>query len=62
MDIYKYAEETGYEADYYDMHTGYIYGVAEYNRARRFGLPVMPIKVYDQNGNLIGTARRNPKE
>ena len=58
MDIYKYAEETNYEADYYDMHTGYIYGVAEYNRARRLGLQPLPIKVYDQNGFLIGTAKR----
>lgn len=50
MDIFKYAEETlNWSADYYDMHTGYIYGVVEgetlYNK--------QSIPVY-QNGQLIG--------
>lgn len=55
FDIYKYTEE--FDADYYDMHTGYIYLVQEYNRARKFGLPVHGIRIID-NGQVIGYARK----
>lgn len=50
MDIFKYAEETlMWSADYYDMHTGYVYGVVDgknlYDKKK--------IPVY-QDGKLIG--------
>ena len=38
MDIFKYAKE--YNADYYEMSTGNTYHVQEYNRAKKFGLPL----------------------
>ena len=56
MDIYEYAKE--YNADYYDLHTGYRYAIQEYNRAIKLGLPTEGIKVYDQNNNLIGVAQK----
>lgn len=59
MDIYEQAEKM--DADYYDFHTGYIYGIQEYNRAKKFGLPTPGIKVYD-NGVCIGIARRNSEK
>ena len=55
MDIYKYASK--FDADYYDPHTGYIYHVQEYNRAIRFGLPTIGIRV-SENGVTIGYARK----
>jgi len=55
MDIFKYAQE--YDADYMDMHTGYIYHVQEYNRAKKFGLPTIGIRVSDDEGNNIGYVR-----
>ena len=56
MDIYAYAKQ--FNADYYDMYTGYTYGIQEYNRALRLGLPTEGIKVYDSNGQLIGIATK----
>ena len=56
FDIYKYAEE--YDADYYDMRTGYTYLVQEYNRARKFGLPTYGIRVVE-SGRVIGYARKS---
>ena len=58
MDIYKYAEEIDYAADYYDYHTGFIYGIQAYGRALKFGLPTPGIGVYE-NGVLIGYAHKN---
>ena len=56
FDIYAYAEENPY-ADYLDMHTGYIYHIAAYMRAKRFGLPTPGIAV-SENGKIIGYARK----
>lgn len=57
MDIYKYAEEIDYMADYYDFHTGLIYGIQDYGRALKFGLPTPGIAVYE-DGKLIGYASK----
>ena len=56
MDIYEQAKIMN--ADYYDFNTGYIYGIQEYNRAIKLGLPTEGIKIYDSNGNLIGIAKK----
>lgn len=56
-DIYELAETYG-EADYYDIHTGYTYGIAAYNRAKRFGLPTPGILVYSESGECLGVARK----
>lgn len=56
FDIYAYAEENPL-ADYMDMHTGYIYHIADYMRAKRFGLPTPGIAV-SENGKIIGYAQK----
>ena len=53
MDIYEYAKE--FNADYIDKH-GNIYKVQDYNYAIKNGLPTEGIKVFDNEGNFIGTA------
>lgn len=58
MDIYAYAKEINYSADYYDFHTGLIYGITEYGRCLKFGLPTKGIPVYE-NGTLISYARES---
>lgn len=51
LDIYDLADDPLYEnADYYDIHTGNRYLLAQYNRARRFGLPVDGIHVIMADG------------
>lgn len=51
LDIYDLANDPLYEnADYYDIHTGNTYLLAQYNRARRFGLPVDGIHVIMADG------------
>ena len=55
MDIFEFASRNN--ADYMDHHTGYIYCVIEYNRAKKFGLPTEGIRVKDHNGKLIGLVR-----
>ena len=51
LDIYDLADDPLYEnADYYDIHTGNTYLLAQYNRARRFGLPVDGIHVIMSDG------------
>ena len=51
LDIYDLADDPLYEnADYYDIHTGNTYLLAQYNRARRFGLPVDGIHVIMADG------------
>ncbi len=53
MDIFKYAESIHFAADYYDMHTGYIYKCTEYTE----DMPGIP--VYDSMTNeFIGYAKR----
>ena len=61
MDIFEYAKE--YDADYYEMQTGNIYHVQEYNRAKRLGLPtpVDGIRV-SRDGETIGVVREHKKE
>ncbi len=69
MDIYNYAESIDYMADYYDMHTGYIYGIQEYGRAKKFGLPTPAeiqfgsdgIIVYE-NSRPIGIAKKKVED
>ena len=56
FDIYAYAEENPL-ADYMDMHTGYIYHIADYMRAKRFGLPTPGI-AESENGKIIGYAQK----
>ena len=59
MDIFELAKTYG-EADYFDMNTGNIYLIAEYNRAKRFGLPNVfgGIRVADSvTGKIIGVVR-----
>ena len=57
MDIYAYAESINWGADYYDMHTGLIYGIQEVGRAKKlFGID-LPIPVYE-NGVKIGYVER----
>lgn len=55
MDIYEQAKRMN--ADYYDMHTGYIYHIMEYNRAVQFGLPTPGIRV-SCDGVTIGFAKK----
>lgn len=53
IDIFEYARE--YNADYYDITSGKIYHVQEYNEAKKNGLPlpVPGIKV-TQDGVYAG--------
>ena len=53
MDIYKYAEEIGYGADYYEMETGRIYKIQDYGKEKEIN-PNARIAVTDTQGNLIG--------
>lgn len=55
MDIWAYARRIDFEADYYDPHTGYIYHLQEYGKARKLGLPAPydGIRV-SENGVTIG--------
>ena len=52
--IYKRASEM--DADYYEMSTGRIYHIQEYNRAKKFGLPSQGIRV-SVDGHTIGYAQ-----
>lgn len=61
MDMYEYAESINWGADYYDPHTGYIYGIQEAGRARKFFGMEMPIPVYD-NGVRIGFVEKIAEE
>ena len=52
LDIYELAKDPIYQnADYYDMHSGNVYHTAQYNRAKRFGLPVPGIYVTLADGS-----------
>ena len=61
MDIYAYAESINWNADYYDMYSGLIYGIQEAGRARKFFGIEMEIPVYE-NGVKIGYAKRSGEE
>ena len=56
MDIFNQAAACP-NADYYDIWTGNTYHIAEYTRAKRFGLPNLGIRVTDQFGNELGYVR-----
>ena len=57
MDIYAYAEEIGYMADYYDFHTGLIYKIQEYGAVKND--PDSKIRVVDaMTGQTVGFARK----
>lgn len=51
MDIYEFAEDLNYGADYYDTHTGYIYKCTEYTE----DMPGIPVY---KDGTFIGYAKR----
>lgn len=57
MDIYEYARNINYNADYYEQSTGYIYHIQEYGRALMFEFPTPGIRV-SENGVTIGYARK----
>ena len=61
MDIYAYAESINWNADYYDWHTGYTYGIQEVGRLKKFFGIDAQIPVYD-NGELIGYAKKSGEE
>lgn len=59
MDIYKYAESINYLADYYDYHSGLIYGIKEYKDK---GLDKIPIYDPSLGNRIIGYATKNLEE
>lgn len=50
-DIFEIAKTYG-EADYYDMCTGRTYLIAEWARAKRFGLPTIGIRIMEPDGSI----------
>ena len=59
MDIYKYAEEINYLADYYDCHSGLIYGIKEYKDK---GLERIPVYDPSLNNRIIGYAKKKGED
>ena len=57
MDIYSYAKNINYNADYYDTHTGRIYKIQDYGLALKRGLPTKGIAIYE-DGKLLGYAKK----
>jgi hypothetical protein len=57
MDIYKYAEEINYGADYYDWATGRLYHIQDYGIALERGLNPKGIAV-TIDGEFIGIAEK----
>ena len=55
MEIYSYAKQINYNADYMDPYTGRIYHIQEYGRAIKLGLPTPGIRV-SEDGETIGYA------
>ena len=59
MDIYEYAKNINYNADYYDPHSGYIYKIQEYKRRLDEGIVDAKIRVVDSySGDTLGYARK----
>lgn len=56
MDIYEYGENINFNADYYDMHSGYIYKLQEFKKVKDD--PKARIRVTDAEGNTVGYANR----
>ena len=61
MDIYAYAKDINWGADYYDWQTGYTYGIQEAGRLKKFFGIDAQIPVYE-NGELIGYAEKSGEE
>ena len=57
MDIYKYAEDINYGADYYEMQTGQIYKIQDYGKELKEN-PDARIAVTDTQGNLLGYVKK----
>ena len=57
MDIYKYAEDINYSADYYEMATGRTFHIKNYGLALKMELPTQGIAV-SEDGKFIGYARK----
>lgn len=59
MDIYSYAEDINYSADYMDMTSGYIYKIQEFGDIIKQNPDTTEkIRVTDSYGNTLGFARR----
>ena len=58
MDIYEYAKTINYNADYYDMYTGYTYRIQDYGREIKLGLPTNGIAIIDGTGTVIAYAKK----
>lgn len=48
--------------DFMEIGTGYIFKIAEHERAVKFGLPVNGIRVIDSLGNEIGIVEESEVE
>lgn len=48
--------------DFMEIGTGYIFKIAEHERAVKFGLPVNGIRVIDSLGNDIGIVEESEVE
>jgi hypothetical protein len=59
MDIYKYAEEINYSADYYDEATDRLYYIRDYGIALERELNPEGIGVTTKDGWFIGVLKRN---
>ena len=57
MDIYQWAKDYNYCADYMDPHSGNIYKVQQYGKDLKIN-PNATISVYDSEGNYLGEAKR----
>lgn len=55
MDIFEYADQIGWLADYMDMRTGYVYCIQ--NATDRNSIMVM-----DADGAIIGVVRRKTQK
>lgn len=66
MDIYKYAKEIDYMADYFDHATGNVYKIQEYGEALKNATSEkeregVRIRVYDITGHFVGFANKEKK-
>lgn len=62
MDIYQYAKDIDYGADYYDSYTGMIYKIQDYGKCLKNGLPTRGIEVIDADGKSVGYAIKNKEK
>lgn len=59
MDIFKWAEDYNYGADYMDPNTGYVYHLQEYGKLMKSGLPYEKKVKVTCGGKLIGYVEDN---